>query len=79
MINERVVLFIIDTYIKGLHPIFDNENDRRILARHFGVDIVGCSIVAYLGYGYRHLTSAIFNVKDASKRTSVAAYFKLDP
>jgi len=78
VINERVVLFIIDTYIKGLHPIFDNEYDRRVLARHFAVDIVGCSIVAYLGYGYRHLAAAIFNGKDVSNG-SVAAYFTLDP
>jgi len=76
-INERVCLWIIDTFVQGLHPVFDDRTNRRVLARHVGVDICGCAIVAYLGYTCRHLLSCIFVPGDADN-VNFTSFLKLD-
>jgi hypothetical protein len=49
------------TYYKDFHPIFENETNRNILARHVGVDAFSCFVVAYLGWKARHLMHDIID------------------
>eukprot|EP00529_Nitzschia_sp_RCC80_P031194 CAMPEP_0113497674 /NCGR_PEP_ID=MMETSP0014_2-20120614/30754_1 /TAXON_ID=2857 /ORGANISM="Nitzschia sp." /LENGTH=363 /DNA_ID=CAMNT_0000391625 /DNA_START=219 /DNA_END=1311 /DNA_ORIENTATION=+ /assembly_acc=CAM_ASM_000159 len=78
------------TYYQDFHPIFHNETNRNILARHVGVDAFSCFVVAYLGWKARHLMQDIVdstflgsNKTDDNKNKKMGTYedrmFKYQP
>lgn len=44
-----------------LHPILEDEKNRHILARHLGVDVLGCFCVAFFGLRARHVYKDYFD------------------
>lgn len=64
--SEQLHRYVIGTYVRGLHQLFELEENRHILARHIGVDAFACGIVAYLGYIYRHLLSDVIDLNNPS-------------
>jgi len=77
LLLEQLFVFIAD-YIKGVHPILDDESNRLKFARHIGVNTIGLAYVAYLAYASRHLLiSSIFITGDDGM--NFASLFKLDP
>jgi len=73
---EQFSRYFIYTFIRGLDPIFDDEKNRHILARHIGVDALACAIVSYLGYMNRQPLSEVLNIADVG-RVNIASLLKL--
>ena len=59
---EQICRYLIYTYLKDVHSIFENERNRHVLARHIGVDAVASGIVSYLGYRNRRHLSDVHNI-----------------
>ena len=53
--SEQLHRFLITHHLSSLHPLFNLESNRFILARHLGVDTVACLAIALLGYKNKHL------------------------
>jgi hypothetical protein len=66
-----------------LHPLFEDETNRNILARHIGVDALSCFIVAYLGWKARHILQDMIDAAVWKKKSMPKAYenrmFKYHP
>jgi len=57
---EYFLRYVIEANMHLL-PLLENETNRQILARHLGVDVVGCFWVAYLGWNARHVCKDMTN------------------
>lgn len=55
LVGMELVLRFFFHAIKDYNPIFEEEVNRNILARHVGVDAFSCFVVAILGYQSRHV------------------------
>ena len=54
--------------------MLEDETNRNILARHIGVDALGCFIVAYWGWKARHIMQDMVDCVIYGKNTMPLAY-----
>jgi len=56
------------TSIKDFHPIMDDETNRKILARHIGVDAFSAFVVTYMGWCGRHVVQDLVDATIGRKK-----------
>lgn len=57
---EHLLRFVFSKFMH-VHPLFEIELNRMVLARHLGVDVLGCATVAYLGLKNRHVCQDLWD------------------
>jgi hypothetical protein len=72
--TEHLCRYIFATY-QHLHPLLEIELNRKVLARHIGVDVLGCATVAFLGVRCRHLLRAFYDDAMKGKNTIPAGAY----
>jgi len=56
---EILTRLFLEQYGQYWHPLLTDDTNRRILARHVGVDAFSCAVVAWLGWRSRHVNGEI--------------------
>lgn len=72
--SEFSLRFLLAAIVDNLHPMFQSEHNRKVLARHIGVDFVSCASVSYLGISGRKYLSQIRSRFWDSSATFTPAY-----
>jgi len=73
-VTEGLCRYVLDN-CQDFHPLIEIEQNRRILARHIGVDALGCFIVAYLGIKNGYICKAFYETALQGKNSLPAAAF----
>lgn len=60
VLSENFFFVIFSKMMRNVNPIFDNELNCQILARHVGVDALASFVVGLTGYRNRHLLDEFF-------------------
>ena len=77
ILNEQLLRYLITTFLKEWHPVFEDERHRHVLARNLGVNFSACFSVALLGYQSRHLLGEVLTLerkKDDSYHRRIYQY-----
>lgn len=62
--------------IKEFHPVLEDETNRKILARHIGVDAFSCFVVAYLGWKARHVVQNLIDATIGRKKNAMPVAYE---
>jgi len=62
--------------IKEFHPILKDDTNRKILARHIGIDAFSCFVVAYLGWKARHLVQDLVDATIGRKKNAMPVAYE---
>jgi len=78
-----LILFIIEfslrqffNSIREWHPVLEDETNRKVLARHIGVDAFSCFVVAYLGWEARHVVQDLIDATIGRKKNAMPVAYE---